>query len=82
MVHPATDVPVTEYVVVVVGEKITPSITPFVHVYVDAPPPLNDVELPIQITELLALAVTVGFEFIVTVDVPDAVHVPAEPIIE
>ena len=65
--HPATDVPITVYDEVIVGEKAVPSIIPPLHVYVDAPPPFNVVELPIQITELLALAVTVGFVLTVIV---------------
>ena len=72
-------VPVKVYVTVEVGEKATPLVTPFVHVYVVAVPlPLNVTEAPLHITELLAVAVTVGREFTVT----ELTAVLVQPVVE
>jgi hypothetical protein len=60
--QPADDVPVTVYVVVVVGDTVTdePDKLPGVHTYVEAPLALNEVLPPTQIAEFVELAVTVG----------------------
>jgi hypothetical protein len=60
--QPANDVPVTVYVVVVVGETVTdePDKLPGFHTYVLAPPPVNVVEPPTQIELFAEAAVTVG----------------------
>jgi hypothetical protein len=66
------DVPVTVYVVVVTGETVTvvPLNEPGIHEYVVAPLPVNEDELPEQIVDGLAVAVTVGVGFTVTVTRP------------
>ena len=63
--HPFPSVPVTVYVVVVVGENATPFVTPPVQVYVLAPVPFKVVELPLQITEPVVVDETVGNELTV-----------------
>jgi hypothetical protein len=67
LVQPFAPVPVTVYVVVVVGETVTgdPLSEPGIHAYVDAPPPVSVVELPEQIVVLDAVVVTVGKAFTV-----------------
>ena len=60
-------VPVTVYVVVIVGVNATPSVTPPVQVNVLAPVPFKVTELPLQITEPDVVDETVGFGFTVTV---------------
>ena len=67
LVQPLAAVPVTVYVVVDVGETVTgePDNDPGIHVYVEAPLPVNVVELPLQIVALEAAAVTVGAAFTV-----------------
>jgi hypothetical protein len=52
--------PVTVYVAVAVGTKLTPFVTPPLQVYVFAPPPFNVTDVPAQMVEALALAVTFG----------------------
>lgn len=66
-VQPLAAVPVTVYVVVDVGETVTgePDNDPGIHEYVEAPLPVNVVELPLQIVALEAAAVTVGAAFTV-----------------
>lgn len=66
-VHPLAAVPVTVYVVVAVGETVTgePDNDPGIQVYVDAPAPVNVVELPLHIVAFDAVAVTVGAAFTV-----------------
>jgi hypothetical protein len=79
-VQPPVLVPVTVYDCVEDGVNEVPFVTPPVHTYVEAPPPFNVVVCPLQITELLALAVTTGIELTVTpctaVFVQPAVLVP------
>jgi hypothetical protein len=60
--QPLALVPVTVYVVVVVGDTVTdePDKLPGFHTYVDAPLALNEVLPPTQIAEFAELAVTVG----------------------
>ena len=67
--QPPGAVPVTVYVVVVVGETVTvvPLRLPGFHTYVDAPLPVSVVLDPLQIVEVLAEAVTVGRPVTVTV---------------
>ncbi len=61
-------VPVTVYVVVVVGDTVTdePDKLPGFHTYVDAPLALNEVLPPTQIAEFAELAVNVGNGLTVT----------------
>ena len=66
-VQPAALVPVTVYVVVAVGTKLTPFVMPPLHVYVVAPPPVNVTEVPAQTVVALAFAITVGNAFTVIV---------------
>jgi hypothetical protein len=75
--QPADDVPVTVYVVVVVGDTVTdePDKLPGFHTYVEAPLALNEVLPPTQIAEFAELAVTVGNGFTVIV----RVAVPTQP---
>lgn len=65
--QPLAAVPVTVYVVVVVGETVTgePDSDPGIHAYVAAPVAVSVVELPVQIEALEAVAVTVGEAFTV-----------------
>jgi hypothetical protein len=63
LVQPATLVPITVYVVVVVGIILTPFVTPPLHVYVFAPPPVKVSVFPAQTVVALAFAVTVGSGF-------------------
>jgi hypothetical protein len=95
-VQPLPSVPVTVYVAVVVGINATPSLTPLVHVYELAPPPVSVTDAPLQITVAVAFAVTVGSEFTViallvefehpfpsvpvTIQVADAVGINATPL--
>jgi len=60
--HPLAPVPVTVYVVVVVGETdtVVPLNDPGIHAYVEAPAPVRVVPLPLQMVALEAVAVTVG----------------------
>jgi hypothetical protein len=60
--QPLAFVPVTVYVVLVVGDTVTdePDKLPGVQTYVLAPPPVNAVEPPIQIALFAEAAVTVG----------------------
>jgi hypothetical protein len=62
LVQPFAAVPVTVYVVVVVGDTVTdePVKLPGIQLYVDAPLAVNVVELPAQIVVLDAVVVTVG----------------------
>jgi hypothetical protein len=60
LVHPAVLVPVTLYEVVVVGVNATPLVMFGFQVYVFAPDPLRTTVFPMQTTEVLVLAVTVG----------------------
>lgn len=73
-VQPAADVPVTVYVVVVVGDTFTdaPVKLPGIQAYVDAPLPVRVVELPAQIVVFVAVVVTegAGFTVITSVCVP------------
>jgi hypothetical protein len=75
-VQPETFVPVTVYVVVDVGETetVVPLNEPGIQEYVVAPEPVRFVLPPEQIVGLLAVAVTVGFEFTVIVRVAVDVH--------
>lgn len=70
-VQPAADVPVTVYVVVVVGDTFTeaPVKLPGIQAYVDAPLPVRVVELPEQMVVLVAVVVTVGAGFTVITSV-------------
>jgi hypothetical protein len=74
--HPLASVPVTVYVLVVVGETVTddPVRDPGIHVYVDAPEAVIVVELPEQSVVLVAVVATVGSGFTVMVRVPVPVH--------
>jgi hypothetical protein len=67
LVHPLAAVPVTVYVVVVVGVTVTgePVSDPGIQAYVEAPVAVNVVELPVQIDALDAVAVTAGEAFTV-----------------
>jgi hypothetical protein len=71
--QPLALVPVTVYVVLVVGDTVTdePDRLPGFHTYVEAPLALNEVLPPTQIAEFVELAVTVGdgLTVIVTVEV-------------
>jgi hypothetical protein len=69
-VQPARSVPVTVYVCVDAGVNGTPSVTPPVHEYVDAPEPVSVTELPAQ-TEVdgAAVELTVGSGFTLRVAV-------------
>ena len=60
LLQPLASVPVTVYVLVMVGVKAAPFVTPFVQTYELAPVPLNDVVKPIHITELVVVEPTVG----------------------
>ena len=66
-VQPFAAVPVTVYVVVVVGETetVVPVNDPGIQAYVEAPVPVSDVLLPLQIVAFDAVAVTVGEAFTV-----------------
>jgi hypothetical protein len=66
--QPLALVPVTVYVVVVVGDTVTdePDKLPGFHTYVEAPLALNEVLPPTQIAEFVELAVTVGNGLTVT----------------
>jgi hypothetical protein len=70
-VHPLTLVPVTVYVVVVVGETETlaPPKLPGIHVYMFPPVALRVAELPWQSEVFGVLIATGGAEFTVTVTV-------------
>lgn len=76
LVHPLAFVPVTVYVVVVVGDTVTdvPVKEPGIQVYDDAPEAVIVVELPEQIVVLVAEVATVGSGFTVMVRVPVPVH--------
>lgn len=70
-VHPF-DVPVTVYVVVVVGDTVIPDeVAPVFQLYVVAPPPVIVTGAPLQIVDAEGVAVTVGLA--VTFIVVDAV---------
>lgn len=75
-VHPLAFVPVTVYVVVVVGDTVTdvPVKEPGIQVYDDAPEAVIVVELPEQMVVLVAVVETVGRGFTVMVRVPVPVH--------
>ena len=81
-VHPFTAVPVTVYVVVVVGETVTgdPLRLPGIHPYVDAPVPVRVVELPEQMVAPLVVVPTVGEVFTVMVRVAVALHPVLVPV--
>lgn len=66
-VQPLAAVPVTVYVVVVVGETVTvvPLKLPGCHVYVEAPVPVIEVDVPEQIVALVTVVFTVGEVFTV-----------------
>ena len=78
LVQPFKSVPVTVYVIVLVGLAVTlepVTVFKFVagdHVYVLAPKAFNIVDVPEQIVE--EVAVTVGFGKIVTVDTDELVQ--------
>ena len=76
LVQPFPSVPVTVYVVVVVGLTKTevPESNPGIHEYVTAPPPVKEVEVPAQIVGFDATAFTVGKGFTVTLLVPTFIH--------
>jgi ribosomal protein L21E len=76
-VQPAALVPVTVYVAVAVGIKLTPLVIPPLQVYVDAPPPFNETDVPAQTDDAVAVEVTVGNRFTVIVVVAVFVQ-PAE----
>jgi hypothetical protein len=80
-VHPFAPVPVTVYVVEIVGETVTldPDKLPGFQTYVLAPPPVNVVEPPIHIAVLAAAALTVGNGLTVTATVDVPVH-PFAPV--
>lgn len=61
-VHPFEPVPVTVYVVVVVGDTVTvaPVKLPGFHTYVEAPVAVMEVLAPTQIVALVVVVVTVG----------------------
>ena len=67
LVHPNAEVEVKVYVPVTVGENATPFVIPPVQVYVDAPPPVNVVLPPKQITEFVTATINVGFGLMVIV---------------
>jgi len=75
-VQPFAAVPVTVYVVVVVGETVTvaPVNDPGIQAYVDAPVPVSEVLLPLQIVAFEAVAATVGDAFTVIKRVDVLVH--------
>ena len=76
-VQPAALVPVTVYVAVAVGIKLTPLVIPPLQVYVVAPPPFNVTDVPAQTDDAVAVEVTVGNELTVIVVVAVFVQ-PAE----
>ena len=80
LVQPAALVPVTVYVAVAVGIKLTPLVTPPLQVYVVAPPPFNETAEPAQTDDAVAVEVTVGNKLtvivVVAVFVQPAVLVP------
>jgi hypothetical protein len=82
LVQPFAPVPVTVYVVVVVGETVTgfPLKLPGIHVYEVAPEPVRSVEPPLQMVGLVAVAVTVGVGFTVTVTCAWLEHPPLVPV--
>ena len=59
-------VPVTVYVAVAAGENAVPSTTLLLHVYVEAPPPVNVTCVPAQTIVSVAFAITSGNGFTVT----------------
>lgn len=81
-VQPFAAVPVTVYVVVVVGETVTvvPESGPGVHAYVEAPVPVMVVELPEQMVAPLVVVFTVGDVFTVMVRVAVDVQPPLDPV--
>lgn len=64
--------------VVPVGETVTgePLSDPGIHVYVDAPPPVSVVELPLQMVPAEVVVVTVGRAFTVMTSVCVPVPLP------
>ena len=76
--QPFADVPVTVYVVVVVGETVTvvPLSAPGFQEYVDAPEPVIVVLLPAQMVVVAEVVVTVGVGLTVIV----RVAVPVQPV--
>lgn len=81
-VHPLAAVPVTVYVVVVVGETVTgePVREPGIQAYVAAPVAVNVVELPEHIVALEAVVATVGDALTVIRRVVVDEHVPLVPV--
>ena len=79
-VHPLTSVPITEYTLVAVGVNETPSVTPLIQIYDEAPEPDNVTALPTQTLDAVALAKTTGKLFTVTETTAELEHVPAVPI--
>ena len=81
-VQPFPAVPVTVYVIVVVGETEIgdPEILPGFQTYVDAPPPVRLVELPVQIVGEAVVAVTVGEGLTVMVRVAVPEHPEVVPV--
>lgn len=75
-VHPFAAVPVSVYVVVVVGETVTgePLRLPGIQLYVAAPLPVSVVELPAQMVPPEVVVVTVGVGFTVMMRVAVAVQ--------
>src|ERR1043165_693248 len=61
--QPFASVPVTVYVTVALGINATPSVTPFDHVYVLAPPPVSVMLAPLQTVLAVVFAVTLGKAF-------------------
>ena len=74
-VHPAVLVPVTVYVVVPLGVTVMLAVLPPVfQLYVFAPLAVNTELAPLHIADGLAVAVTVGNEFTVTLTAAVPVH--------
>jgi len=78
--QPATDVPVTVYTVVDVGETFTdvPVEFPGIQEYVDAPEPVSVLLCPSQIAAGEAVAPTTGMGLTVTVTVEVPLHPAAD----
>lgn len=81
-VQPFAAVPVTVYVVVVVGDTVTgdPVRLPGIHPYVDAPVPVRVVELPEQIVAPLVVVPTVGEVFTAIICVTVELHPVLVPV--
>ena len=79
--HPAAQVPVTVYVVDIVGLTVTGEpVAPVFQVYVDAPPADREELCPVHMAAGEAEAVTVGIGLTVTVTEAVAVQPAVEPV--